>query len=305
MLPLYPMRLQKFLARAGVASRRGSETLISAKRVSVNGATITELGSKVNPSTDEVRVDNKIIRLSTHNNYLMLNKPAAYLTTMSDPQGRPTVAELLPAEYAAGLFPVGRLDYDTTGLLLFMTNGELAHRLLHPRYHVSKQYFAEVDGVFTEEDAALLRKGILLHDGMTKPAEVDILSLPQDERLNKKHLKQFKKLNTNERIQAAAGELPVVSTEVCITLTEGRKRQVKRMFAQVGHPVIKLQRKAFGPLQLGNLPLGNCRSLTQKEVALLMNTVDYNSVYEHKKDPLGDWRERGGTAKTSNKHPRH
>lgn len=263
---VYPLRLQKFLARAGAASRRGSEALMTAGRVTVNGEVVTELGSKVDPLTDEVCVDGKPLTLADSCEYLMLNKPAGYLTTMSDPQGRPTVLELLPSEYAAGLFPVGRLDYDTTGLLLFMTDGELAHQLLHPRHHVTKRYLARVDGVFTEEDAKQLRRGVELVDGMTKPAEVEILSPKQDTELNERHHKQFKKLNTNERIKKAAGELPVVTTDVAITLSEGRKRQVKRMFAHVGRPVLELHREAFGPLTLGDLKPGGTRALTQKEI---------------------------------------
>lgn len=267
--PPYPLRLQKFLARAGVASRRGSEDLITAGRVTVNGAVVTELGSKVDPKVDDVCVDGKPITLADRWDYLMMHKPAGYLTTMHDPQGRPTVAQLLPAERTAGLFPVGRLDYDTTGLLLFMTDGELAHQLLHPKHHVPKRYVATVDGVLTEADAALLREGVMLNDGLTKPAEVMILNPGLDAALNKRHLKQYKKLNTNERIQVAAGDLPVVTTQVEITITEGRKRQVKRMFASVGRPVLTLHREAFGPLELGALTLGTCRSLTKEEVTSL------------------------------------
>lgn len=267
--PIYPMRLQKFLARAGVASRRGSEDLMTAGRVTINGEVVLQLGSKLDPTLDEVRVDGRLVTLADQWHYLMLNKPAGYLTTMSDPQGRPIVEELLPRERAAGLFPVGRLDYDTTGLLLFMTDGELAHVLLHPRHHVTKRYLVEVDGVLTEEDAQQLREGVLLSDGMTKPAEVEILNPGLDVRLNERHLKQFKKLNTNERIAAAAGELPVVTTQLSITISEGRKRQVKRMCAHVGRPVVTLHRAAFGPLELGDLPSGACRELSDEEVKAL------------------------------------
>ena len=269
----YPMRLQKFLARAGAASRRGSEDLMTAGRVTVNGVVVTELGSKVDPLVDEVHVDGKLATLADAWDYLMMHKPAGYLTTMDDPQGRPIVADLLPKEHAAGLFPAGRLDYDTTGLLLFMTDGELAHKLLHPKHHVTKRYIAVVDGVFTEADAEQLRKGVKLIDGMTKPAEVEILSPEQDISLNDEHRKYYKKLNTNERIKVAAGELPSVTTEVSIIISEGRKRQVKRMFLHVGRPVITLHRRAFGPLELGDLPEGECRSLTEKEVAALKNAA--------------------------------
>ena len=280
----YPMRLQKFLARGGAASRRGSEDLMTAGRVTVNGVVVTELGSKVDPSCDEVCVDGKLISLSDQGDYLMMNKPADYLTTMLDPQGRPTVRDLLPDEYAPGLFPVGRLDFDTTGLLLFMTDGELAHQLLHPKHHVAKRYLTEVDGVLTEEDAQQLREGILLHDGMTKTAEIEIVNPDHEAELGEgtgisptiNHLKQFKKLNTNERILRAAGELPIVTTKVSITITEGRKRQIKRMFAHVGHPVVRLHREAFGPLELGALELGKCRKLTSEEIAELKAAITMN-----------------------------
>ena len=139
---IVPMRLQKFLARAGVASRRGSENLMTAERVTVNGRVVTELGSKVDPLVDEVAVDGKVVRLADGPVTLMLHKPAGFVTTMSDPQGRPTVAELVPTEACPGLFPVGRLDADTTGLLLFSTDGELGNGLLHPKRHVVKRYLA-------------------------------------------------------------------------------------------------------------------------------------------------------------------
>lgn len=272
------MRLQKFLARAGVASRRGSEDLMTAGRVTVNGMVVDQLGSKLDPSKDEVRVDGRLVTLADQGEYLMLNKPAGYLTTMFDPQGRNTVVELLGEGRAAGLFPVGRLDYDTTGLLLFMTDGELAHQLLHPKHHVPKRYRAVVDGVLTEADAEQLRRGVLLNDGMTKPAEVEILTPGQDERLNRKHFRQYKKPNTNERILAAAGELPVVTTTVAITISEGRKRQVKRMFSHVGHPVLSLHREAFGPLKLDSLPSGECRELTVEEVTALRDAASPEDV---------------------------
>ena len=267
------MRLQKFLARAGAASRRGSEDLMTAGRVRVNGAVVCELGSKVDPSVDVVEVDGIPVSLRDTHTYLMLNKPPGFLTTMDDPHGRPTVRGLVPHERHPGLFPVGRLDYDTTGLLLFMTDGELAHRLLHPSREVSKRYVAEVDGVFTEQDAELLRKGVVLNDGLTLPAEVEILTPGQDPALNKHHAKQLKKPNTNERAQIVAGTLPTVTTEVAIAVTEGRKRQVKRMCAFVGRPVLRLHRESFGPLGLSGLGQGEWRYLSEQEVAGLRMRV--------------------------------
>ena len=141
-----PMRLQKFLARAGAASRRGSEDLMTAGRVAVNGVVATELGTKVDPLVDEVTLDGMPVSIADEPVYIAFNKPAGVVTTMSDPQGRPTVATFVPVKEHPGLFPVGRLDYDTTGLLLFTTDGEIAHRLLHPSRHVEKVYRALIDG---------------------------------------------------------------------------------------------------------------------------------------------------------------
>ena len=268
------MRLQKFLARAGIASRRGSENLMTTGRVSVNGLVVTELGAKVEPGKDRIEVDGRLVSSSPNQRhvYVMLNKPVGYLTTMDDPQGRPTVKELVPCLEHPGLFPVGRLDFDSTGLLLFMTDGELAYRLLHPRNQVPKRYLVRVDGVLTEKDAQMLRQGIVLNDGMTLPAEVEILTPGQDPALNAHHRKQLKKPNTNERCEIAAGSLPVVTTELAITITEGRKRQIKRMCAEVGHPVLELHRESFGPLALGELEPGVWRYLTATEQAAL-NTL--------------------------------
>ena len=160
----HTMRLQRFLARAGVASRRGSEALMTAGRVTVNGVVATELGTKVDTDVDIVEVDGVRVRWSDEPVYLMLNKPAGYLTTMSDPQGRPCVAELVPVAEHPGLFPVGRLDFDTTGLLLFTTDGDLGHALLHPSHHVKKTYIALVDGAMHDDELAPLRRGIVLDD---------------------------------------------------------------------------------------------------------------------------------------------
>lgn len=232
-----PMRLQRFLARAGVASRRGSEDLMTAGRVRVNGVVVSELGAKVDPTTDVVEVDGVEVTLGEAPAYVMLNKPAGYVTTMSDPQGRPTVADLVPRE-PAGLFPVGRLDRETTGLLLFTTDGDLAHRLLHPRYHVQKAYLARVEGRPRSEALSRLAKGVELEDGLTAPARVRIVT-------------------------------PGPPAEVEIVIREGRKRQVRRMLDAIGHPVIALHRSSFGPLLLRDLEPGRYRPLSPEEVSAL------------------------------------
>lgn len=239
-----PLRLQKFLARAGVASRRGSEDLMTAGRVSVNGRVVTELGAKVDPREDLVEVDGIPVALAEGPVYLALNKPRLVVTTMRDPEGRPTVASLVPVAEHPGLFPVGRLDYDTTGLLLFTTDGELSHRLLHPRWKVPKTYRALVDGAPDVCDAKQLRQGIMLDDGMTAPALVRTV------------------------------EHRGLKTLMEITISEGRKRQVRRMFGAVGHPVLELERVSFGPVDLGVLEPGAWRYLSEREVASLRAAVE-------------------------------
>jgi 23S rRNA pseudouridine2605 synthase len=231
---------------------------MTAGRVTVNGVVVTELGSKVDPTVDEICIDGIPVHPTDTNTYLMLNKPAGYLTTMDDPQGRPTVRELVPHEDHPGLFPVGRLDFDTTGLLLFMTDGELAHTLLHPRHRVVKRYRALVDGILTEGEANLLREGVLLHDGPTQSALIEIGAV------KKKRLSAREQL----RLQEDRTFSPHQTTVWC-SITEGRKRQVKRMFAHIGHPVLALEREAFGPLELGELKPAHWRPLTNDELQAL------------------------------------
>lgn len=232
------MRLQKFLARAGVASRRGSEDLMTAGRVAVNGVVTTELGAKIDPNSDEITVDGRQVRISDEPVYLVLNKPSGYVTTMDDPQQRPTVRELMPPD-VPGLFPVGRLDMNTTGVLLFTTDGDLSFRVLHPSFHVTKVYRALVDGLPTSAELARLRDGIVLDDGPCKPALVEMLDASRSASL------------------------------VGITLSEGRKRQVKRMFSAIGHPVLELHRSSFGPVSDAGLELGAIRPLTAAELDAL------------------------------------
>lgn len=233
------VRLQKFLARAGVASRRASEKLIEAGRISVNGQVVTELGTKVDPEADEVRLDGAPVRKAAEAVTLMLNKPAGYLTSMKDPQGRPCVAQLVPLDELPALYPLGRLDYDTTGLLLFSTDGELGNAVLHPSHHVDKTYRALVKGKPSEAALDRLRSGVVLDDGPTQPAEV--------------------------RLAGRKGKNAYVE----IIIHEGRKRQVKRMCEAIGHPVLQLHRASFGPLELGDLPEGKYRVLSEQEVAAL------------------------------------
>ncbi|PKQ38598.1 MAG: pseudouridine synthase [Actinobacteria bacterium HGW-Actinobacteria-1] len=232
-------RINKFLARAGIASRRGAEELISAGRVRLNGNLVVELGTKVVPGRDVVEVDGVPVRVKADRVYVVLNKPTGYVSTLKDPQGRRTVAELMP-ETDHRLFNVGRLDMDTTGLLLLTDDGELAHRLMHPRYHVSKEYLATVAGRPTEETLKHLRSGVELDDGMTRPAE------------------------------ATAERLGDTTSVVRLVIREGRKRQVRRMLRAVGHRVVALHRVRFGPIELGDMQLGTTRPLTEAEITALI-----------------------------------
>lgn len=239
------MRLQRFLARAGVASRRGSEDLMTAGRVRVNGRVVSELGARVDPLVDVVEVDDRVVTLASKPTYLVLNKPSGYVTTMSDPQGRPTVAELVPRE-PAGLFPVGRLDRDTTGALLFTTDGDLAYRLLHPRFHVEKLYEVTVEGSPGRHALDLLESGVALEDGMTAPARVRTLDAAAPARIE-------------------------------IAIREGRKRQVRRMFAAVDHPVLDLHRSSFGPVTIRGVAPGEYRHLSSGEVSALARATEEES----------------------------
>ena len=240
------MRLQKYLARSGVASRRASEALISSGRVRVNGTVVTELGTKVDADQDTVTLDGQRVSIPAETVTLMLYKPAGYVTTMADPQGRPTVADLVPLDAYPGLFPVGRLDADTTGLLLFTTDGDLGNHLLHPRHHVMKRYIAQVKGYPTSQEIDSLRHGVMLDDGPTLPADVRVIEPPSSD-------------------DGRPGE----GATLLLGLREGRKRQVRRMAEAIGHPVLSLHRCSFGPLELGSLQPGEWRLLLPEEVARL------------------------------------
>ncbi|MFB6362548.1 pseudouridine synthase [Paenibacillus elgii] len=229
-------RLQKVLAEAGVASRRKCEDLITAGRVEVNDKVVTTLGVKVDPSQDFIKVDGKPIRRQSKV-YVIFNKPKGVITSAQDPEGRKTVTEFFK-NIKQRIYPIGRLDYDTEGLLLLTNDGEFAHLLTHPKHHVPRTYLATVKGVPHGSLLDKLKNGIELEDGMTAPAEVEY----QDVRPE-----------TNESV-------------VKITIYEGRNRQVRRMFDAIHHPVIKLKRVQFGPLLLSGIPRGKFRHLTPQEV---------------------------------------
>lgn len=265
------MRLQKFLARAGVASRRHAEDLITAGRVTVDGV-VAELGVSVDPDACEVRVDGGVpIRLVPEHTTIMLHKPAGYVTTMDDPQGRATVADLVPTDRFPGVFPVGRLDRDTTGLLLFTTDGELGNALLHPRRHVEKRYIALVEGSPDARALERLRRGVRLSDGMTLPARAELLR-GEDASWAARAIGTgegaggFAASHTGKRSRAVREK---TGSYVLVGLREGRKREVRRMLEAVGHPVIALHRASFGPLDLGNLARGSWRELSGPEVDAL------------------------------------
>ncbi|MDB5161093.1 MAG: pseudouridine synthase [Candidatus Saccharibacteria bacterium] len=224
------MRLNAYLARAGAASRRGADKLIVAGRVKVNGKT-GQLNDDVSDD-DRVELDGKPISAQKLR-YILLHKPAGYVTTLSDPHGRRKVTDLI--NIAERVVPVGRLDYDTTGALLFTNDGELANRLMHPSFEVDKTYEAEVEGEITSEVLNKLSNGIELDDGMTSPAQVRILSV--------------------NRIE--------------LTIHEGRNRQIKRMLEAVGLPVIKLHRSQYGSLNLEGLKVGQWRDLSKDETLQL------------------------------------
>jgi len=235
-------RLQKILSAAGIASRRAAEQMITAGRVSVNGAVVAELGTRADPDRDDIRVDGRRIRTGQRRRYILLNKPRGYMTTRSDPEHRPTVLDLLPdvGEY---IYPVGRLDYDSEGLLLLTNDGDLVQRLLHPKHEVEREYHARVRGVPDGNDLDRLRRGVVIEGRRTAPAAVRLLDTGLGARED----------------QAL----------VSIALHEGRTRQVRDMCDAVGHPVVRLKRVRFGPISDRTLKVGQHRELAAGEVAAL------------------------------------
>jgi pseudouridine synthase len=244
------VRLQKVLAQAGYGSRRSAEAIIAGGRVRVNGSVVQLAGTTADPAVDRVEVDGKPIVLEVPRVYLAMNKPAGYLTTVSDPGGRPTVVQLLADGLPPHVFPIGRLDRDTEGLLLFTNDGEFAHRLAHPRYEIEKEYLALVSGVPSEEALVRLRGGVVIEeDHRTSPARVAISQPPRGYAPRDGH------------------------TWLRLVIHEGRKRQVRLMCAAVGHQVRALVRTRVGQVPLGSLARGKTRRLTKAEIDAVSRLV--------------------------------
>lgn len=231
------MRLQKYLASCGVASRRAAEKLIAEGHVTVDGQKITEMGVQVEDH-QIICVDGKRVRPEGEKHYIMYHKPAGEVTTVSDPEGRATVLDRF-RDYPIRLYPVGRLDYDSEGLLLLTNDGDLTERMLHPSMEVDKTYLARVSNQVTPEEARQLERGVMVDGRKTARAKVHILSVQN------------------------------LFTDMIITIHEGRNRQVRKMVEQIGHQVVMLRRIRFGPLKLGELPRGMWRPLTQEELDAL------------------------------------
>jgi pseudouridine synthase len=241
------IRLQKILSAAGIASRRASEQMILDGRVMVNGKTVLELGTKADPEKDAIKVDGRRIKTKTDEvaqRYIVLYKPKGYVTTRRDPEGRRTVMDLIGE--GAYIYPVGRLDYDSEGLLLMMTDGDLAARLMHPRHEVDKVYEVIVMGVPDARAIEKLRKGVHIEGGRTSPADVHVET-------------------------TVKGAKP--TTMLTITIREGRNRQIRKMCSAVGLPVRDLRRIGMGPIGLGRLKPGQWRDLTPEEVRRLKRDV--------------------------------
>jgi pseudouridine synthase len=232
------MRLQKFLSQAGVASRRAAEELIRAGRVSIDGKVVTELGVRVDPDRQHVEVDGRHVG-AAEPVWIALHKPPGYVVSRHDPQGRPTIYELIPAEHA-GLFHVGRLDFESEGLILLTNDGDAAHRLLHPSYEMDRVYDVGVRGKVSDAEIAQLLAGVELEDGLARAIAVQRRPSPGPR-----------------------------ADRLLVTLREGRKREVRRLFRAIGHPVLRLVRRRFGPIELGGLKPGRTRRLSPREVTAL------------------------------------
>jgi pseudouridine synthase len=235
-------RIQKILAKAGIASRREAERMLMEGRVTVNGKVIDKLGFKADLSKDHIKVDGKRLTHSEPKITLLLNKPRGYLSTVEDPQGRPTVMDLLK-KVRGRIYPVGRLDFDAEGILLLTNDGDLAYTLSHPKFSIPRTYLVKVKGVPEERELSRLKKGVTLEDGKARAVSINILR---------------------------GGEK---NSWARIVVTEGRNRLVKKMFLAIGHPVLKLKRVQFGPIQIGNLPIGQFRYLTSEEIEKIKKLI--------------------------------
>lgn len=230
------VRLQKYLSECGVASRRKAEALIERGRVQVNGAVVTELGTKITPGIDEVKVKGKLVS-PVEKGIILFNKPEHVITSMDDPEGRPTVADYLSNKYLS-YFPVGRLDFDSTGLVIMTNDGELAQTLLHPKFQVERTYDVLVKGSVSYEISQRFERGIQLEDGVVR-GDAKVLDAP--------------------------GDPEILSTWVRVTITIGRNRVVRRTFDKLGHPVMKLHRIKHGPFRLGSIRPGGMERFTEKQ----------------------------------------
>ena len=235
-------RLQKIISAAGIASRRHAEKLITAGRVSIDGIVVNELGAKADAERNIIRIDGKIISVEKTNLYIALNKPAGFVTTMSDPQRRPTVVDLL-STVPERVYPVGRLDYDSAGLLLLTNDGDFAQKVQHPRFQIPKVYRVKIQGRISQEELKKLSQGIRLPDGVFKPENM-----------------QMEKINDR-------------SCWLRLTLKEGKNRIIRRGFEASSHRVTRLVREAIGDLKLGNLQEGSWRYLTKKEITRMLNNA--------------------------------
>lgn len=256
------VRLQKYLALAGLGARRKMEAVISAGRVTVNGA-VAALGAKVNLTRDSVKLDGKRIRLPENHIYLAMNKPPHTLSAKSDDRQRPLVMALIPEGLRGRLHSVGRLDFDSEGLLLFTSDGELTLRLTHPRYKLMKNYWVKIRGRAEDRDLDKVRRGMVIDGRKTQPLIA-------------------------RRIDARMGRTATANNEwIEIGMLEGRKNQIRELFFRVGHPVIRLIRKAVGPVRLGDLPPGEVRVLTPDEVRALKTAPPAPPIFAPKREPAG------------------
>ena len=244
-------RIQKILARAGVASRREAERMMLEGRVLVNGKVVDQLGFKADSLKDHIKVNGKRLFRPEPKITLVLNKPRGYLSTVKDPAGRPTVIDLLKG-VKWRVYPLGRLDFDAEGLLLLTNDGDLAYQLSHPKFSIPRTYWAKVEGVPEKKELMHLKRGVMLEDGEARVISAHIL----------------RQMEKHSWVEAA--------------VTEGRNHLVKRIFSAIGHPVLKLKRVGFGPIRLGNLPVGQLRSLTDEEMEGLKKLTAHRMINDRR-----------------------